>query len=133
MDEDVRKPMTFLAVVFIGLAIALGLDRVKASQTFLSDFGAGKEIKNVEDHGGNAALVYKVQPGDAWWKVARDHEVTTRALLEANGAVVGTPLVPGQNIRLPGPAGSPSAAGTATSAPAASASTRPSAGRSSAP
>ncbi len=102
MDESVRKPLTFLAVVFIGAAIALGYGRITAGQTFLSDFNAGKDRGTVEDHGQAEAFVYKVQPGDTWGKIARDHSVSTRALLEANGANVATELVPGQNIRLPG-------------------------------
>jgi hypothetical protein len=110
MDESVRKPMTFLAVVFIGAAVALGYGRVTAGQTFLSDFGAGKELGHVEFKGEAANLVYKVEQGDTWWKIARDHEISTRALLEANGADIGTSLTPGQNIHLPGrgPAGAPS-------------------------
>jgi len=110
MDESVRKPLTFLAVVFIFAALALGYGRVKAGQTFLSDFGAGKELGVAESHGESAELIYKVQPGDAWWKVARDHSVSTRALLEANGANIGTALVPGQNIHLPGAGPTPPAA-----------------------
>jgi len=114
MDESVRKPLTFLAVVFIGAAVYLYYDRVTADKTFMSDFGAGKELGHVEFKGEAANLVYKVQPGDTWWKVARDHEVSTRALLEANGANIGTPLSAGQNIHLPGAA----PAGTAPVTPA---------------
>jgi hypothetical protein len=110
MDESVRKPMTFLAVIFIAAAVYLGYGRVTAGQTFLSDFGAGKDLGHVEFKGEAANLVYKVQTGDTWWKVARDHDISTRALLESNGANIGTPLTPGQNIHLPGAA--PSAATT---------------------
>lgn len=110
MDESVRKPLTFLAVVAIGAAVYLGYDRVKAYQTFDSDFGAGKELGKVNARWSSADLVYKVQPGDAWWKIARDHSVSTRALLEANGANIGTPLVPGQNIHLPGATPPPASA-----------------------
>jgi len=103
MDESVRKPMTFLAVVFIFAGLYLFYDRVTARRTFDADFGAGKELGTVYDKGQAAELIYKVQQGDAWWKIARDHGVSTRALLEANGANIGTALVPGQNIHLPAP------------------------------
>jgi hypothetical protein len=102
MDESVRKPMTFLAVIFIGAAVYLGYDRVMAARTFESDFGAGKELGHVSFKGEAANLIYKVEPGDTWWKVARDHDVSTRALLESNEANIGTSLTPGQNIHLPG-------------------------------
>jgi hypothetical protein len=102
MDESVRRPLTFLAVVFIGAAVALGYGRITAGQTFLSDFSAGKELGTIENHAQAADLIYKVEPGDTWGKIARDHQVSTRALLDANGANVATPLVPGQNIQLPG-------------------------------
>ena len=108
MDESVRKPLTFLAVVFIGASVALGYDRVKASQTFMPDFGAGKDLGHVNGTWSSEALVYKVQPGDAWWKIARDHSISTHALLDANGATLGTGLVPGQSIRLPGGTPGPS-------------------------
>jgi len=102
VDESVRKPLTFLAVVGIFLALGLGWDRVKAGETFLPDFSNGKDLGHVDIKGEAQELIYKVQPGDEWWKVARDHNVSTRALLEANGANIGTPLTQGQNIHLPG-------------------------------
>ncbi len=101
MDENVRKPLTFLAVIAIFLALGLGYDRVKAMDTFQADFGEGKDLSRVVNHGSRAELVYKVQPGDVWWKIARDHDISTRALLEANGADPSMSLTPGQNIRLP--------------------------------
>jgi hypothetical protein len=103
MDENVRKPMTFLAVVFIGAAVALGAGRVMAWQTFLPDFAEGKDMHILEGKAQDQALVYKVQPGDTWGKVAMNHSLTTRALLDLNDANVTTPLVPGKNIFLPAP------------------------------
>jgi LysM repeat protein len=114
MDESVRKPLTFIAVVCIALALSLGWYRVKAYETFLPDFSNGKELGHVEQKAAAQELIYKVQSGDAWWKIARDHNVSTRALLEANGANVGTELVPGQNIHLPG---APSLASSSPSPP----------------
>jgi LysM repeat protein len=101
MNEDVRKPLTFLAAVAIALVLGLGWDRVKAWQVFQSDFNEGKDRGTVTAKAASQELVYKVQAGDAWWKIARDHSVSTRALLDANGANIGTELVPGQNIHLP--------------------------------
>jgi LysM repeat protein len=100
--EAVRKPLIVVASVCVVLALSLGWDRVKASETFLPTFSNGKELGHVDEKGQVQALIYKVEPGDAWWKIARDHDVSTRALLEANGANIGTQLVPGQNIKLPG-------------------------------
>jgi hypothetical protein len=112
VPEDVRKPLTFLAVIFIGLAVMLGWDKVKAFQTFQSDFSEGKDRGHIDGKMGAQELIYKVQPGDSWGKIAREHSVSTRALLEANAANIGTDLVPGQNIHLPG--------GTVPAAPASS-------------
>ena len=112
-DPNTRKALTFIAVVFIALAISLAVGRVTAGQTFLEDFSAGKEIHTITDEQSNQTLVYKVQPGDAWWKIARDHQVSTRALLEANGADLSTPLSAGQNIHLPGWVPPPSASASA--------------------
>ncbi len=102
MNEDVRKPLTFLAAIAIFAAIGLGWDRVKAWQVFEPDFANGKDRGMIEGKATDPSHIYKVQSGDVWWKVARDHNVSTRALLEANGANIGTELVAGQNIHLPG-------------------------------
>ncbi len=112
MNEDVRKPLTYLAMIFVVLALALGWDRVKAFQVFQSDFNEGKDRGHIEGKMVAEELVYKVQSGDTWGKIAREHSISTRALLEANGANIGTELLPGQNIHLPGapvPAAPPSA------------------------
>jgi hypothetical protein len=102
MPEEVRKPLTFLAIIFIGLAVLLGAGRVKAWQTFLPDFANGKDIGHIDEHPEAQELLYKVQPGDTWWKIAQEHSVSTRALLEANHADIGTSLSTGTNIHLPG-------------------------------
>jgi spore germination protein YaaH len=101
MDEDVRKPLTYLAMIAVVAGLYLGWDRVKAFEVFGSDFAEGKDRGHVNASMSSQELVYKVQTGDSWGKIARDHSVSTRALLDANGANIGTELVPGQNIHLP--------------------------------
>ena len=102
LDESVRKQLLFVAVILIAMVVSLGWNRVKAFETFLPTFSNGKELGHVDMTHADQNLIYKVQRGDAWWTIARDHNVSTRALLEANGANVGIELVAGQNIRLPG-------------------------------
>jgi hypothetical protein len=115
MPEDVRKPLTFIAIVCIFLAVGLGWDKVKAFQVFQSDFSEGKDRGQLYGKGEAQALIYKVEPGDTWGKIAREHSVSTRALLDANDANIGTELRPGQNIHLPGaaPVAPPASAGAA--------------------
>jgi LysM domain len=101
MDE-IRKPLMIMAAIFIFAMLALHSDKLTASRMFVFDVGKGKELGDISGRTGAAELIYKVEPGDQWATIARDHSVSTRALLEANGANIGTQLVPGTNINLPG-------------------------------
>ncbi|QZY55785.1 LysM peptidoglycan-binding domain-containing protein [Crassaminicella profunda] len=44
---------------------------------------------------------YTVQSGDAFWKIAYEHGVSTKALLEANDMDENTIIYPGQNLIIP--------------------------------
>jgi len=44
---------------------------------------------------------YTVQPGDGWFKIASDNQVTLPALLAVNDATTATAIHPGQTLRLP--------------------------------
>lgn len=48
-----------------------------------------------------APRTYTVQPGDGWFKIASDNQVTMPALLAANDATVATAIHPGQTLHLP--------------------------------
>jgi len=101
-DRDfANKVVMVVATAFIAAAIGLMLTRLPAIETFRSDFGAGNTPKKAAPGPDLELHTYKVQPGDVWWKVARDHSVSTRALLDRNGADISTPLVPGQNVIIP--------------------------------
>lgn len=107
-----------LAAVFLAGFVGLMLSRMPPIEVFSPDFNAGRTPGRGTPQSDIALHTYKVQSGDAWWKVARDHGVSTRALLDRNGADIGTPLVVGQNIMIPDEASPPSS--SASSAPATS-------------
>lgn len=48
-----------------------------------------------------AARTYTVLPGDGWFKIATDNQVSMPALLAANDATTATAIHPGQTLRLP--------------------------------
>jgi LysM domain len=108
LDPKVRTVLVWLSFGVIAAILFLARDKALWGQWFNPELSTGRELRTATDRPRDEALVYKVQPGDEWWKIAQAHSISTRALLEANGANVGTPLVTGQNIRLPG--GTPAAA-----------------------
>jgi nucleoid-associated protein YgaU len=48
----------------------------------------------------NAVATYVVRPGDTLWDIARDHDVTVKAIMGAN-SLDGATIQPGQELRIP--------------------------------
>jgi LysM repeat protein len=65
--------------------------------------------------GAPAAREHTVRPGDSFWSIAQQHEVSVQQLIDANDLTVSSLLRPGQRLTV---AGAPEAVGTAA-APAA--------------
>jgi hypothetical protein len=100
-NDFANKVVMVAATLFIAAAIGLMVQRLPGIETFRPDFGGGNTPKKAAAGPDLTLHTYKVQAGDAWWKIARDHSVSTRALLDRNGADISTPLVPGQNVIIP--------------------------------
>ncbi|MFP5489032.1 MAG: LysM peptidoglycan-binding domain-containing protein [Acidimicrobiia bacterium] len=70
--------------------------------------GAGSRDTSAPGSGGD----YTVVGGDSWYWIAERAGTSVRALVAVNGATVDTGLHPGQEIRLPEGASTPSSSGT---------------------
>lgn len=76
--------------------------------TFASKWKSGSVVRNappkkrVEGSMGANGGTYVVRPKDSIWKIARQHDITTKALVEANRLDPRKPIKPGMKLIIPG-------------------------------